>query len=32
MPGVDGYWGIASLHPKGIDFNFSRMVLGWWWQ
>jgi len=32
MPGVDGYLGLASLHPKGIDINFAEMVLAVWWQ
>jgi len=30
MPGVDGYLGMASLHPKRIDFNFAEGVLAWW--
>jgi predicted aspartyl protease len=29
MPGLDGYLGVASLHAKRIEFDFSKMVLLW---
>jgi len=29
MPGVDGYLGIVSLHPKRIEFDFSKRVMRW---
>jgi predicted aspartyl protease len=30
MPGVDGYLGIASLHPNRIEFDFTKRVV--WWE
>jgi len=30
MPGVDGYLGTASLHPKRIEFDFTKRVM--WWE
>ena len=29
MPGIDGYLGTASLHPKRIEFDFNNRVMGW---
>jgi predicted aspartyl protease len=29
MPGIDGYLGTASLHPKRIEFDFKNRVMGW---
>jgi predicted aspartyl protease len=30
MPGVDGYLGTASLHPKRIEFDFTKRIM--WWE
>jgi hypothetical protein len=29
MQGLDGYLGIASLHPNWIEFDFAKMTLRW---
>jgi hypothetical protein len=29
LPGIDGYWGTASIKARRIDFNFATKRLSW---